>query len=143
MIVREHFMAIDIPRTMQMSSKQNGAPGAEAVAKVAAALAALPKPAIEKVMSPNILMVAGDRGPEGAQGRAGLAVRHRHRRKDIVNPNYLPADSPDRRSAEVGAPAGRRQAGGFFVSLAPTRRRCSDAVFPRSTYPTRFSFSCR
>lgn len=118
-IVREHFMAIDILRTMQ-SSKQTGAPGTDTVAKVAAALAALPKPAPAKVMSPNILIVAETVVRKVLKDERAWLYGIDIGAKDIVNPNYLlPAvlTVAALRWAPPVVAAGKQ--GGFLVSLAP------------------------
>lgn len=118
-IVREHFMAIDILRTMQ-SSKQTGSPGTDTVAKVAAALAALPKPAATKVMSPNILIVAETVVRKVLKDERAWLYGIDIGAKDIVNPNYLlPAvlTVAALRWAPPVVAAGKQ--GGFLVSLAP------------------------
>jgi hypothetical protein len=122
-IVREHYMAIDILRTMQMSSKQVGPTGPETVAKVAAAIAALPKPAPAKVMSPNILIVAETVVRKVLKDERAWLYGIDIGAKDIVNPNYLlPAvlTVAALRWAPPVVAAGKQ--GGFLVSLTPNSK---------------------
>jgi hypothetical protein len=123
-IVREHFMAIDILRTMQGAARQTNAPGSEVVARVAAAIAALPKPAPAKVMSPNILLVAETVVRKVLKDERAWLYGIDIGAKDIVNPNYLlPAvlTVAALRWAPPVVAAGKQ--GGFLVSLAPNPKK--------------------
>lgn len=121
-IVREHFMAIDILRTMQASTREKGAPGAEAVAKISSAIAAIPKRIAPRGVSGNILLVAETVVRKVLKDERAWLYGIDIGAKDIVGPTYLlPAvlTVAARRWAPPVVAAGKQ--GGFTVSLEPNK----------------------
>lgn len=117
-LVREHFVPIDILRNMQSVTRERGAPGEEAVRKLAAAILAIPKPAKPVGISENILLVAESVVRKVLKEERAWLYGIDIGAKDIVGTHYLlPAVlvvAAQRWTPPVVA-AGKQ--GGFTVSL--------------------------
>lgn len=119
-IVREHFLALDILKTMQQAAGEKSGRGAEAVSKITAALDTLPKPAVIRPISPNILIVGETLVKKVLRDEQAWLYGIDIRAKDIISPNYLlPAllVVAALRWAPPVVAAGKH--GGFTVTLAP------------------------
>lgn len=120
-IVREHYMPLDIHRTMQSVVQAKGAPGQEVAARIVQAIAALPRPkATPKGLSPNILMTAETVVRKVLKDEKAWLYGIDIAARDIVSPTYLlPAvlTVAARRWTPPVVAAGKQ--GGFLVSLEP------------------------
>jgi hypothetical protein len=117
--VREHFMANDILNYMVDARRHNAKPGADLVTRLASALSEF-RPPKQKVLSPNIVMVAESVVQKVLKGERAWLYGIDIGAKDIVSPNFLlPAvlTVAALRWAPPVVAAGKQ--GGFLVSLAP------------------------
>jgi hypothetical protein len=119
-IVREHFLALDILKTMQQSAGEKSGRGGDAVSRIVAALDALPKPVVHRPISPNILIVGETLVKKVLRDEQAWLYGIDIGAKDIVNPNYLlPAvlTVAAMKWAPPVVAAGNH--GGFLVTLSP------------------------
>mgnify|MGYP000861569748 FL=1 len=119
-IVREHFMAIDILRTMQTVTREKGAPGAETVSRIEQAIGAIPKRAAPKGISANVLLVAETVVRKVLKDERAWLYGIDIGATDIVSPAYLLPAVLTVAAMRWAAPvvASGKQ-GGFTVSLEP------------------------
>ncbi|NTF17541.1 hypothetical protein G6L37_03960 [Agrobacterium rubi] len=119
-IVREHFLAVDILRTM-LAAPRPETSGADAVTKLKAAIQSIPRPMAPRGVSANVLLVAETVVRKVLKDERAWLYGIDIGAKDIVSPSYLlPAvlTVAAMRWAPPVVAAGKQ--GGFTVSLAPS-----------------------